>query len=69
MKKTEAIVKIDSESNWLKAKNYIPTQGTIIVYEYENSAPRIKMGNGIDLVADLPFLINPPRVTQDTLEL
>lgn len=69
MKKTEAVVKTDLASNWDKAKNYIPDKGVILIYEYEDAQPKIKFGNGVDKIGDLPFLINPPRVTQDTLEL
>lgn len=69
MKKTEAVVKTDLASNWAKAINYVPEKSVIIVYEYEDGAPRIKLGNGVDKVNDLPFLVNPPQVTQDTLEL
>ena len=69
MKKTEAVVKTDLASNWAKALNYVPEKSVIIVYEYEDCAPRIKLGNGVDKVNDLPFLVNPPQVTQDTLEL
>ena len=69
MKKTEAVVKTDLASNWVKAINYIPDKSTIIVYEYEDGVPRIKLGNGVDKVNELPFLINPPRINQDILEL
>lgn len=69
MKKTEAVVKTDLAFNWAKAVNYVPEKSTIIVYEYEDGAPRIKLGNGVDRVNDLPFLVNPPSVSQDVLEL
>jgi len=69
MKKTEAVVKTDLASNWAKAINYVPEKSVIIVYEYEDSAPRIKLGDGIHKVNDLPFLVNPPCVSQDVLEL
>ena len=70
MNKSEAVIKTDLSINWEKAKNYRPSKGTIIVYEYEDSAPRIKIGNGEDLVGDLPFLINPlPQVQDDVLQL
>ena len=69
MKKVDAIVKIDLASNWAKAINYIPDRGVIIVYEYEDRAPSLKIGDGVTLVSKLPFLSNPPSVNQDTLEL
>lgn len=64
MKKSNAIVKVDSEENWGKAVNYIPDSFTIIVYEYENESPRIKIGDGVHKVSELPFL-NDRRVDDD----
>ena len=58
MKKSNAIVKVDSEENWKKAINYIPDVFTIIVYEYEDKAPKVKIGDGINTVNNLPFLSN-----------
>ena len=53
-KKTQqAIVKSDLASNWAKAKNYIPAKGVFIIYEYEDSPAKIKLGNGKDFVDDL----------------
>lgn len=69
MNKINAVIKADLSTNWAKAINYIPEKGTIIVYEYENETPKIKLGDGITLVGKLPFLINPPCVNQETLEL
>lgn len=69
MAKVDAVIKVDLASNWAKAKKYVPERGVIIVYEYEDSAPRLKIGDGSTLVGDLPFVSNPPSVNQDTLEL
>jgi hypothetical protein len=69
MKKVDAVIKTDLASNWAKAVNYVPERGVIIVYEYEDCAPRLKVGDGITLVGKLPFLVNPPSVNQDILEL
>lgn len=69
MKKVDAVIKTDLASNWAKAINYVPERGVIIVYEYEDSAPRLKIGDGFTLVEKLPFLVNPPSVNQGTLEL
>ena len=70
MKKTEAVVKTESASNWAKAVNYIPAAGTIIVYEFDDTMPRVKIGDGQTLVNQLPFLVNPPpEVRNDTLDL
>ena len=58
MEKSNATVKVDTEENWVKAVNYIPDSFTIIVYTYSNKAPKVKMGDGIHKVNDLPFLNN-----------
>lgn len=68
MKKSNAIVKVDSVENWEKAKNYIPDVFTIIIYEFENSSPKVKIGDGIHLVNELPFL-SRSEVQEDTLML
>lgn len=55
---TRIIHKHDVEENWLKAINFIPKQGEIIVYDIDNTSPyeRVKIGDGINLVSDLPFV-------------
>ena len=58
MEKSKTIVKVDTEENWAKAINYIPDSFTIIVYTYENKSPKVKIGDGINKVNDLPFLSN-----------
>lgn len=58
MEKANAIVKVDAEENWAKAINYIPDSFTIIVYTYPNKSPKVKIGDGITKVNDLPFLSN-----------
>lgn len=68
MVKSNAVVKVDSEENWNKAINYIPDSFTILVYTYEESTPRVKIGDGIHKVKDLPFLSNR-EVIEDTLIL
>ena len=68
MRKSNAIVKVDSEENWKKATNYIPDTFTIIIYEFENSSPKVKIGDGVHFVNDLPFLSNK-EVIDDTLML
>jgi hypothetical protein len=47
----------DYEANWNKAINYIPQDKEIIIYkpDQNHSEPRIKIGNGINIVKDLPF--------------
>ena len=68
MEKSNAIVKVDTAVNWEKAVNYIPDVFTIIVYEIENNTPRVKIGDGIHKVNDLPFL-SKSEVSEDTLIL
>ena len=69
MKKQNAVIKTDLASNWEKAKNYIPDQFTIIVYEYEDASPKIKIGDGIHKLSDIPFLIQDKEVKDNTLIL
>lgn len=53
-----AVQKHDVEANWLKATNFIPMQGEIIVYDKDTtySYERIKIGDGSTLVSALPFV-------------
>ena len=50
--------KHDIESNWLKATNFIPKQGEIIVYDKDTTYTyeRFKIGDGATKVNDLPFI-------------
>lgn len=66
MEKSQAMIKVDSEENWAKAKNYVPDKFTIIVYDGE--PPRIKIGDGIHTVNELSFLTNK-EVKNNTLIL
>ncbi len=58
--------KHDIEANWLKATNFVPLQGELIIYDecYFDSdgnkvvvadSVRFKIGDGVTLVNDLPF--------------
>lgn len=49
--------KHDTEENWLKATNFIPKQGELIIYDVDDkhNYERFKIGDGINLVNDLPF--------------
>lgn len=40
--------KRDVEANWLKAKNFVPLDGELIVYEVDenHNTPRFKVGDG-----------------------
>ena len=68
MKKSNAVVKVDLAENWKKAVNYVPDHFTIIVYEYEDDSPKIKIGDGIHTVEELPFL-NQKKVQDNNLIL
>lgn len=51
------INKHDIEANWIKATGFIPKQGELIVYDIDDnySYERIKIGDGVHNVNDLPF--------------
>ena len=50
--------KIDTETNWNKATNFIPLDGEIIIYKADEnySYERIKIGDGETTVTDLAFI-------------
>ena len=52
------INKHDIESNWLKAENFIPLQGEIIIYDKDENTnyTRVKVGDGITNINDLSFI-------------
>ena len=52
------INKHDIEANWVKATNFIPKQGEIIVYDKDDNYnyPRVKIGDGVTTVVALPFI-------------
>ena len=52
------INKHDIEANWLKATNFIPIQGEIIVYDIDGTYnyERFKIGDGATVVSALPFV-------------
>lgn len=49
--------KHDTEANWVKATNFIPKQGELIVYDVDSThtSERFKIGDGATLVSNLPF--------------
>ena len=49
--------KHDIEANWIKAVNFTPLNGEIIVYDKDETYnfARIKIGDGVTKVSDLPF--------------
>lgn len=54
---TRVVNKHDSATNWVKAVNFIPLQGQIIVYDSDGDRnyERFKIGDGINTVNNLPF--------------
>lgn len=54
---TRIVHKHDTEANWLKAVNFIPKQGEIIVYDIDGTYnyERFKIGDGKTSVSALPF--------------
>lgn len=56
--RTRLVNKHDIEANWLKATNFTPLQGELIVYDIDENYnyERIKMGDGITNVNELPFI-------------
>ena len=50
--------KHDIEANWIKATNFVPKAGEIIIYDADDIhlQPRIKVGNGITAINDLDFV-------------
>ena len=69
-KKGRLAQKIDIEANWLKAINFVPVEGELIIYRAElegDELPpdrtelitydRLKRGDGSSTVSNLPFLL------------
>ena len=65
-------IKHDIAANWAKAKNFIPLPGELIIYDgiLENGfyieQPRLKIGDGIHKLAELPFIEINSKVEQTT---
>ena len=53
------IHKHDTEANWLKATNFIPKQGELIVYDIDDdhNYERFKIGDGVTNVNNLIFVV------------
>ena len=51
-------LKHDIEENWLKAINFVPKEGEIIIYDSDsnNPTPRFKIGDGVAVIGSLPFV-------------
>ena len=57
--------KHDTEANWLKAANFSPLSGELIIYDVDEntSFPRIKVGDGSTNVNSLPFLSSSSAIS------
>lgn len=64
------VQKHDIEENWLKATNFTPKAGEIIIYDADanNSLPRIKIGDGVSNVNDLEFVGNSTDIEAITTD-
>ena len=58
MAKQKFTLKADIELNWKKAINFIPKFNELIIYEPDETYEyyRVKVGNGIMNVNELPFV-------------
>lgn len=59
--------KNDTEANWANATTFIPKKGEIVVYNADenNPSPRVKIGDGVTVVGELPFIYEYERITAD----
>lgn len=54
--KTRVQLKNDTTANWEKAITFIPLKGEMIIYnDNDGTAPKMKIGDGVTLLAELPF--------------
>lgn len=60
--------KHDTEENWLKATNFVPKQGELIIYDIDSTYnyERFKIGDGSTLVNSLPFADDAVKTLIDT---
>ncbi len=65
--KTRIQLKYDTEANWNKAINFVPLKGEVIIYSADDSHPfcRLKIGDGINKVRDLPFILSNNSVVNE----
>ena len=62
-KKTPAIIKRDSRSNWEKSK-YIPEENVIIIMDNDNGSISLMVGDGETNVNQLPDLLVLKQLSQ-----
>lgn len=58
---TRVQLKHDTQKNWNAAVNFIPKNGEVIIYDPDGdySFPRMKVGDGVTVVTELPFVYEP----------
>lgn len=63
---SRTIQKHDIAANWAKATNFSPFAGEVIVYLADEHCtyPRIKIGDGVTNVNDLPFVDEPLTIEE-----
>ena len=72
------VQKHDLEKNWIKAENFIPMAGEVIIYDRDDnitdeslkgtySYERIKIGDGVQNVNNLPF-VSVEVITNDEID-
>ena len=65
-------IKHDIAANWAKAKNFVPLPGELIIYDgvLEDGIyieqPRLKIGDGVHKLAELPFIEVYGKTEQST---
>ena len=59
--------KHDIEAHWKLAVNFSPKAGEIVIYDPDETHeyPRMKIGDGVTNVNDLPFVIEPVAWASD----
>ena len=75
--KTRFQLKNDTEENWNKANNFIPLKGELIIYNAETGQnidnarrfSRLKVGDGVTPVTELPFATQFSQADWDELDI
>lgn len=64
--KTRIQCKHDTATNWANASGFIPLAGELIIYDKDATNPvRIKIGDGVTPVTQLPFFTDTFTLTSD----
>lgn len=51
-------LKMDTEANWTTHASFVPYAGEVVIYSADatHAYPRLKVGNGVNTIATLPFI-------------